>query len=305
MAIFKNLKLSRKFNILLLAVFLGAVILSGIAFSTILNRAAESEVTGKAAILLKTMLAVRDYTSNQVNPELAPRLETDSEFLPQTVPGYSAREVFENLRQNEEYADFFYKEAAPNPTNLRGKADPFETELVDRFRSNGGLKEITGYRTSPAGDLYYIARPMAISKASCLRCHSTPEAAPKSQLATYGSTNGFEWKLHQVVAAQIISVPASGIKNTARQSFLVFMGIVAVAFALVMLVINLLLRQAVIHPLNRMANVANQVSMGNMNAEFEQRSNDEIGKLATAFNRMKTSLVMAMSMLDRGEKGDS
>jgi HAMP domain-containing protein len=302
MAIFKNLKLSRKFNLLLLAVFLSAVLLSGIAFSTILNRDAEGEVTAKAAVLLKTMLAVRDYTSTQVNPELAARLETDSEFLPQTVPGYSAREVFENLRKNPEYSDFFYKEAAPNPTNLRDKADPFETELVDRFRSNDKLREITGYRTSPAGDLYYIARPLAVSKESCLRCHSTPEAAPKSQLATYGNTSGFGWKLNEIVAAQIISVPASGVINTARQSFFVFMGIVAVAFALVILVINLLLRRAVIRPLNRMANVANQISMGNMNAEFEPGSSDEIGKLAIAFNRMKTSLAMAMNMLDKKQE---
>jgi HAMP domain-containing protein len=294
---FKNLKLSRKFNILLLSVFFSAVILSGIAFSAILNRNAEEQVTAKATILLQTMLAVRDYTSTQINPELAPRLETEAEFLPQTVPGYSAREVFEGLRKNQEYSDFFYKEATLNPTNLRDKADSFEADLVNRFRSNSSLSELTGYRSSPAGNLFYIARPLSIGKESCLRCHSTPEQAPKSQLATYGRDNGFGWKLHEIVGAQIVSVPASGVLNVARHAFGLFMGIVAAAFALVVLVINLLLRQAVIRPLNRIATVANEVSMGNMDAEFEQNSKDEIGKLAAAFNRMKTSLVMAMNML--------
>ncbi|MGA7934409.1 MAG: DUF3365 domain-containing protein [Kovacikia sp.] len=297
----KNFKLSRKFNILLLSIFLGAVLLSGIAFSAILNRNAEQEVTAKANLLLQTMLSVRQYTQTEVNPQLAPRLETEKEFLPQTVPGYSARQVMEDIRKNPQYSDFFYKEATLDPTNLRDKADPFEEVLVNQFRSNNGLKELTGYRSSPAGDLFYIARPITIKKESCLRCHSTPEAAPKSQLATYGSNNGFGWKLNDIVGAQVISVPASGIINNARQATFLFMGIVVSAFAVAMLVINWLLKQTVVRPLNRIAKVANEVSMGDMDANFEQTSKDEIGNLAEAFNRMKTSLVMAMNMLGRGE----
>lgn len=297
----KNLKLNQKFNLLLLSVFLGAVIISGIAFSAILNRNAEREVTAKANLLLQTMLSVRQYTLTQVNPELAPRLETEQQFLPQTVPGYSAREVMEDLRKNPLYSDFFYKEATLNPTNLRDKADGFESDLVEKFKQNSNMTELTGYRTSPAGDLFYIARPIKISKESCLRCHSTPQAAPKSQLASYGSDNGFGWKLNEIVGAQIISVPASGIIDNARKSILVFMGILAAAFAIAMLVINWLLKKNVIRPLNKMAKVANEVSMGNMDASFEQTSGDEIGNLSEAFNRMKTSLVMAMKMLGRGE----
>lgn len=293
----QNLKLSSKFNLLLLSIFLGAVILSGIAFSALLNRSAEQEVTAKANLLLNTMLSVRQYTLTQVNPELAPRLETEAEFLPETVPGYSAREVMEDLRKNQAYADFFYKEATLNPTNLRDKADGFETQIVEQFRNNPGLHELSGYRESPAGNLFYIARPIQVEKESCLRCHSTPAAAPKSQLATYGDKTGFGWKLNEVVGAQMISVPASGVVNTARKAFFLFMGIVTAAFALVLLVINLLLKRAIIQPINHIAKAANEVSMGNMEAEFAHQAKDEIGKLADAFNRMKMSLKMAFEML--------
>jgi HAMP domain-containing protein len=298
---FKNLRLSKRFNILLLAIFIGAVLVSGITFSTILTRNAEAQVTTKASLLLQTMLAVRKYTVEQITPELKSRLETETNFLPQTIPAYSAREVMENLRTQPEYKDFFYKEATLNPTNLRDKADAFESNLVEQFRSDSSLKEQTGYRSSAAGDLYYIARPIVISQESCLRCHSTPEAAPASQIATYGSANGFGWELNSIVGAQVMSVPASGVIGSARQASILFVGIVAAAFALVILIINLLLGRVVIRPLNRMATVANEVSMGNMEAEFNQSSNDEIGKLAAAFNRMKTSLLMAMDMLKQGE----
>ncbi|WP_338038633.1 c-type heme family protein [Neosynechococcus sphagnicola] len=295
----KHWSLSNKFSLLLLLIFIGAVLISGVALSRTLNQVAESVVQAKANLLLQTMLSVRTYTSTQVNPELAPRLETESAFLPQTVPGYAARETFEDFRKNPEYNDFFYKEATLNPTNLRDKADGFESEIVESFRNNSSLKELSGYRSTPGGELYYIARPMIIKKESCLRCHSTAEAAPKSLIATYGSENGFGWKLNDIVGAQIISVPAREIITSAQRSFVTIMGIVIAAFAIALLVMNLFLRRAVIRPLNRIAKAANEVSTGNMAAEFDVQSRDEMGTLATAFTRMKTSLVMAMEMLSQ------
>ena len=293
----RNLKLNQKFNLLLLVVFLVAVLLSGLILSTVLNRQTEAIIANKATILMQTMLSVRDYTSTQIDPLLAPRIETEAEFLPQTVPGYSAREVFEHLRKNPDYAAFFYKEATLNPTNLRDKADRFEAQVVEKFRQQPTLTEDNGYRESPAGDLFYIARPIAIREASCLRCHSTPDVAPKSQLATYGRENGFGWQLNEIVGAQMISVPASDVRNDAQRAFFLFMGIITLAFALAIAAINLLLRRAVTQPLNAIAKAANEVSMGNMEMEFDQSTDDEIGRLAQAFNRMKTSLVMAMNML--------
>ncbi len=294
-----NLKLGTKFNLMLLLIFFTGILISGIALSAVLNKSAEDQVTAKAQILIQTMNSVRNYTSTQVNPELAARLETETDFLPQTVPGYSAREVFENLRTNKSYSDFFYKEATLNPTNLRDKSDTFETDLVQRFRGEANTKELSGFRSFPGGDLFYIARPIAIKQQACLRCHSTPEAAPKSMITTYGRDNGFGWQLNEIVGAQIVSVPAKEVINTARQSLVLVMLAVAVVFRITMLLINLLLTHTVIKPLNRMAVVAHDVSTGQMAAEFQQDSHDEIGILAAAFNRMKLSLAMAMELLNK------
>lgn len=296
-----NLKLGSKFNLLLVTVFLIGILISGSALALILNRSAENQVTTKALILLQTMNSVRNYTSTKINPKLKDKLNTEPEFIAETVPAYSAREVFENLRSNKEYSDFFYKEATLNPTNLRDKADDFEAELVQRFRNDPNLKdkEIAGFRSDKGVNLYYIARPLAITKQTCLQCHSTPEAAPKSLIATYGRDNGFGWQLNEIVGAQIISVPASEVGNNTRQSLLLVMGAVGGIFALTILLINLMLRQAVIKPLNRMAMVAHDVSVGKLDSEFQQTSHDEIGVLAAAFNRMKLSLSMAMEMLNK------
>jgi Protein of unknown function (DUF3365) len=178
--LFKDLKLSNKFNMILLIVFLSGVIAGGSVLSEVLMQNAENQISGKADLLMKTMISVRAYTQEQINPELESRLELDQKFLSQTVPGYSAREVFENLRANSNYQNFFYKEATLNPTNLRDKSDSFETKLVNKFRADPDLREQQGYRSSPGGSLFYTAQPLKVEEESCLRCHSTPTQSPLS-----------------------------------------------------------------------------------------------------------------------------
>lgn len=91
----------------------------------------------------------------------------------------------------------------------QSNADDFETEIVNRFRlSESNTKPVSGYRTLLGTKLYYTAKPFSINDKSCLGCHSTPEEAPKSQLATYGAKNGFGWKLNEILGIQITYIPA-------------------------------------------------------------------------------------------------
>ncbi|VXD15132.1 putative sensor with HAMP domain protein [Planktothrix serta PCC 8927] len=295
--IIPSLKLNQKFTLLLVIVFLMGTILSGIVLSSVLNYNARSQFNSEAMILLKTMNAVREYTNTQVTSHLETQIKTD--FLPQTVPTYAAREVFEILRKEPDWNQFFYKDATLNPTNLRDKADPFEEKLIAQFRNNPNLKGLEDFRQFPTGKVFYIARPIQISEASCLECHSQPSKAPKSLIERYGSENGFGWKLNEIVGAQIIFVPANAVYNRMRQSQILVISIVVGIFAVTILLVNIWLKRYVVKPLKRMANAAEAISIGNMEAEFEQQSTDEVGTLAKAFTRMKISLQMAMQRLSQ------
>ncbi|MCC5662420.1 DUF3365 domain-containing protein [Nostoc sp. CHAB 5784] len=297
----KNLNLKQKFTILLLVILTFGLTLSGFALSSLLRENAKQDISSTGLMLMQTMSSVRKYTNTQVNPELADKLET--EFLPQSVPAYSAREVFDILRKTPDYRDFFYKEATLNPTNLRDKADAFETEIVDKFRNKSDLKELSGFRSIPGGDIFYIARPLPISEQSCLVCHSVPEAAPPSMINLYGTSNGFGWKLNEIVGAQIITVPANNVINKAHQSSLLIILIVSTIFIATILLVNYFLNRQVVMPLKRMTRIAEEVSTGHMDVEFEQMSNDEIGNLAKAFKRMQLSLEMAMKRIKRTQGG--
>jgi HAMP domain-containing protein len=298
----KNLKLESKFSIFLLIILMIGLILSSSLLFKVLERNAEIEIASKAKLIVQTMNSVREYTTNNIQPLLNDRLEVEPAFIPETVPAFSATEIFQKLRKNEEYRSFFYKEATLNPTNLRDKVDSFENILVDQFRRDPATKELSGFRDLSGGRVFYIARPLAIQKASCLRCHSTPDRAPRSQIATYGADNGFGWKMGEIVAAQVISVPAEEVLNNAQDVLKIVMGVLIGVFGAILLAINYLLRRAVIWPIRNMVKRAEAVSLGDMSPEFEHSSKDEIGLLAVAFDRMKSSLKISMDLLN--EKHD-
>ena len=156
-----------------------------------------------------------------------------------------------------------------------------------------------GERDTPMGRSLYLARPIQIKSKTCLTCHSTVEAAPKTMLDLYGNANGFGWKMEEVIGAQIVSVPMAVPIERANQAFKAFMGSLAAVFLAIFVLLNVMLYTMVIRRVTRLAGIADQVSLGNLEAgEFRTRSKDEIGVLTEAMGRMKASLVQAMKMLD-------
>ncbi|NJO57829.1 MAG: DUF3365 domain-containing protein [Richelia sp. RM2_1_2] len=293
------MKIGTKVNFILTIVFLIGILVSAIALSDVLQQKAQNEINSKASALMTMNNSVRSYTNERVGPLLSPQVEIQENFIPESIPSYSVREVFEYFRNTPEYANFFYKDATLNPTNLRDKADDFETEIVNSFRQQPDKTSLSGFRTMSGIKLYYTAKPFAIKNESCLRCHSIPENAPKSQLTTYGSEHGFGWTLNDILGAQIVYVPAEEILENAHRSFILVTGIVAMVFTIVIIIINLLLKRTVLRRIKRIATVAEQVSVGNMDVNFGRQNKDEIGDLAEAFNRMKYSLEIAMNMLNK------
>jgi protein-histidine pros-kinase len=70
-------------------------------------------------------------------------------------------------------------------------------------------------------------------------------------------------------------------------------------FLVTFVLLNVMLHLMVIRRVMRLSAVADQVSLGNMEAgDFRTRSRDEIGVLTEALGRMKVSLVQAMKMLE-------
>lgn len=287
--------LRMKFNIVLLAVFLLGFGITGWISHELLQRNARDEVVRNAELMMETALAIRGYTIAQVAPHL--QLQLLRVFLPQSVPAYAATETLNELRKK--YPDYAYKEATLNPTNPRNRTTDWEADLVHSFRNNADKKEAIGERDTPTGRSLYIARPFQIKNESCLACHSVPGAAPASMIKLYGESNGFGWKMNEIIGAQVVSVPMSLPIKNANRAFTTFMTSLFAVFAIVFIVLNLMLSWMIVRPIHKMSKVADQVSTGNFEIEeFSELGKDEIATLGASFNRMRRSLQKAMQMIE-------
>ncbi len=290
------MKLLVKFNLVFLAIFALGLAAAGSVSWSLLQRNASDEIAGNARLMMEASLATRAYTATQVQPLLETQMKYT--FLPQSVPAYSATEIFAGLRKS--FPEFSYKEAALNPTNPRDRAVEWEADIINQFRNMGREDaEITGERDTPTGRSFFVARPIKITNAACLRCHSVPEAAPATMIERYGPSNGFGWKHMEIIGAQIISVPTSVPLQRATDAFRVFMLSITGIFIAIGVALNIMLTLLVVRPVSRLSAVADRVSLGEMDApEFGKAGRDEIGTLTESFNRMRKSLAQAMKMLD-------
>ncbi|MFM7643091.1 MAG: DUF3365 domain-containing protein [Cyanobium sp.] len=293
-----NSSLTRRIAITLVVIFLTslAIVLSLLNF--LLQGQAISRINQQSNLIMDSMLAVREYTSQHVNPIVAPLNNNNIEFMPEAVPSYSATTVFSFLKNNPSYSNYSYREATLNPTSLKDKADSTESDIIQEFRTNPTMKLKTGERQTPVGSFHYIARPIKVSKQSCLACHSDPALAPKSQLLTYGKNNGFGWKLGETIGAQIVTVPVDAIYTSKWNSLLSLSSLVGLSFLGVGLATLILLQKLILKPIRLMSARADEASIHPESIEFSEKSRpDEIGSIARSLERMKQSLIISMRML--------
>lgn len=291
---FRHFRITTKFSLLLLIMLILGILAGGFTFRQALLVQAQAEINSQAEILTSTMNSVRTYTSTHIRPLLQDELLASEEFIPETVPAFSARTVFEQFRQDELFSSFFYKEAALNPMNPLNQADEFETKLVEQMRSDSEVTELSGYRTLFGEELYYIARPLAVGRESCLACHYDPASAPANLIATYGSENGFGWQLGEIVAAQMIYVPSETLLQNSLEAFTRIITIFVVVIVTVILVINFMLRHFVILPVSVMGGLASKVaSDDDVSEQLESEDlnriivrGDELGELGRVLKRM-------------------
>ncbi|MBV9733362.1 MAG: DUF3365 domain-containing protein [Verrucomicrobia bacterium] len=162
----------------------------------------------------------------------------DTEFHPQSVPAFAATEIFGYLR--EKFPNYFYKEATLNPTNPRDRATDWETDIVNQFRSDTGHSEMSAARDTPNGISLFLARPITVNNVSCLECHSTADKAPVEMIKLYGTANGFDWKLNDIIGAQVVSVPLAVPLQAAQAAFIDLLWWLIGAFVVILLVANIM-----------------------------------------------------------------
>src|SRR6185312_14734150 len=229
----------------LLIVFLIALFAGGGGFYLLLKNDSMNNAEEEARMLLSSAMAIRGYTTQHILPNLA-KLH-DAVFHEETVPAFAAQTVFRSVTAGD--AAYTYREAGLNPTAPSDRAGPFEVDLIRQFRDNAKLTELRGVLDSGEQRLFYLARPMRVKDEKCLICHDTPARAPKAMLAKYGPNNGFGWRMGDIIAVQLLTVPVTQQFRSTLELVSILIGGLALIFAVAYFALTAAMEATVAAPL--------------------------------------------------------
>jgi PAS domain S-box-containing protein len=276
-------KLSVKFSAAVLLVL--AVVLGGTAALLIRQQrlSAQEVLLRRTQTVLSFGESCREYTREVLAPALRKVHNGPLVFEAESATSV-ARGTFQAF--NKRIPGYSFREASLNPLNEENRARGIEVGLIERFRSDPSLAELSGFDERDGQELFYVARPITV-RAACLECHSCPGTAPPELVRRYGGEHGFGWNEGEVNGTIIASVPTDDVR--ARQSaaaWHVAGGFTAVTVFLTVL-IHLLLERLILARARRVVQVMGEVAADPAGqARLPADSPDELGAVAASFNRM-------------------
>ncbi|WP_167495690.1 c-type heme family protein [Desulfosediminicola ganghwensis] len=211
-------------------------------------------------------------------------------FHPTLMSGFAiSRGVWDEFKQK--LPGYRFKQATVDPLYTPNKADIDEIRLITDFNENKSLERKSGIMEKDGEDFFYYAQPIEVKK-GCLRCHGNPADAPEDQRNMYGTENGYNWVAGSVVAAYVTYVPVQNAIDDARNSAMTLFGYGVAGIFVLSLVIWFFFEKKVVLPVRALEKRASDISVGKrLDEKIETSSEDEIGKLAKALERMRISVV--------------
>jgi HAMP domain-containing protein len=145
-------------------------------------------------------------------------------------------------------------------------------------------------------DTFFYASAVVV-ESGCLKCHYSVEAMPKALQAVYKPTQDPKWEVGKVQGAVVVSMPFDKVilrvqLDGLRNGLLVF----GLFFGITLLLL-IVLERLVFRPLELLERRAEEIAKGNVDEPIEIQGEDEIGRLAQAFERMRVSIKKVMDLL--------
>lgn len=251
-----------------------------------------NQVRRDSSVQMEMALAVRQYTIENVRPQLPPG---GDDFYPPSIPAYAAIRTMALLERG--HPDSRYQELVLNPTNPANRATGWQLDVIAAFRADPGLTQWSQVQETGAGTVMQVARPVRPT-ADCMTCHGAPADAPVKMRQQYGDTNGFDWKVGEVVGMQIVTVSAAEALAQARAAWWRHVGANIVVFFAIFVVLNRVLARRVIEPIeNRSIAWQELAARDPLTGTWNRRSFDEqVGALVDGAAGRSPLTVVAMDI---------
>jgi HAMP domain-containing protein len=243
----------------------------------------------KSDLVMNYAMASREFTRVSQSPLVRQLVEPDR-FYPEIMSGFAtARGVYEEFEKT--YPGYVFRQATLDPLHPSNKADTQEVQIIQKFIDNPDLKNDEGRIVRGGKEVFYTATPFTVMSKNCLTCHGDPADAPKDQIEIYGDTNGYGWKMDEVVAAFIVYVPVADAIASAKTMSLTLVLYGAGGIVVMLVIIGWFLNRDVVTPIVRLAQRAEDFSLGeNLDEPIDKNATGEVGVLAQSVERLRISL---------------
>ncbi len=268
--------------------FLAIIALGFTSYRLSMNNALQ-EAKIKSDIVMNYAMASREFTRVAQSPLVRQLVEPDR-FYPEIMSGFAtARGIYEEFEKI--YPGYVFRQATLDPLHPSNKADANEKTIIQKFINNPDLKADEGRLIRNGEDMFYTATPFSVLSQNCLTCHGDPANAPKDQIEIYGDTNGYWWKMNEVVAAFIVYVPVADAIASAKTMSITLSLYGASGIIVTLVIIGWFLNRDVVTPIVRLAERTEDFSLGeNLDDPIDKSATGEVGVLAQSIERLRISL---------------
>lgn len=280
-------------------ILLGTVLGFAIGFYSYQNTIETAKETAKEKI--KTAMtftkASRDYVRATLRPKidelLASGCSKEDFILEGQSSSFFTASIFKKV--SEELPNFSLRQVAFNPLNPKDEPNELEAGVINFMRNSTHREysDIVNYR----GERYFVYASAVVPDGSCLRCHGQVQNMPRVIQALYKPQRDLNWEVGKVQGAVMVFVPFESTVLKAQLTGL-YRGLsIFGIFILLTLFILISLDRLVFKPIERLERKAEEIAKGNVDEPVDITSDDEIGKLAEAFERMRVSIKKVMDLL--------
>ena len=190
--------------------------------------------------ILLNQRALHSYLENQLKPVIY-QLKDEGKlykdfFNPQVLSfTYIARGIHHELnalRQEANTTPIYYKLATDNPRNPINQATPEELRILTIFRQHKDQVDYSRVIDEGGHAYIYYAIPVEPNRASCMKCHSSPDKAPRELIEQYGSQSGFGESVGTIRAIISLKMPFDDELSEANRIFQIVMGVLGIFLVL-------------------------------------------------------------------------
>jgi PAS domain S-box-containing protein len=297
MIFWRKYSLRTKVNLILLVILAGFLSISLFWQYRQQRDLTFNEAIEKARIIVAEATRTREYISQQLQVGQIELSKDRYGMIPVVVANRVGQIVADDLTYSIRHTSNRYR----NPANA---PDTYESEMLKRLAAEPEQHHVAEFTKLDGAPVFRYLQA-AYAEESCLECHGDPQLSPLFLREIYPPEQdpAYNYRVGELIGAVSIVIPMTQLEKSLANSFNNTLFITSGFFLALVICLGLLLRTAVLNPLNSLSKTIQNISQtGHFAEPIAVRSHDEIGDLVASFNAMMSELGEKTEQLEESEK---